>query len=92
MVTFSKPIVSDNPQGNYPGELKPIIPFERDKPQELVKGKYHMYKLCMVPYNTNLLTYNLVVPYFDVETVKEWLKFQQNLEAVITRQNITDAK
>eukprot|EP00957_Ditylum_brightwellii_P085482 6501967-Ditylum_brightwellii.AAC.1 len=40
MVTFSKPITRDNPQGNCPKELKPDIPFKRDKPQELSKGEY----------------------------------------------------
>eukprot|EP00957_Ditylum_brightwellii_P098784 7525222-Ditylum_brightwellii.AAC.1 len=92
MVTFSTPIVRDSTQGNCPGELMPIIPFKRNEPQELIKGEYHTCKLCTVPYNMNLLTYDLVVPYFDVGTIKEWFKSQQNLDAVITRQNITNAQ
>eukprot|EP00957_Ditylum_brightwellii_P184738 14070493-Ditylum_brightwellii.AAC.1 len=58
----------------------------------MAKGYYHTYKLYMVPCNTNLATYNLVVPYFDEEIVKEWLKFWQNLEVVITGQSITDTQ
>eukprot|EP00957_Ditylum_brightwellii_P190198 14477884-Ditylum_brightwellii.AAC.1 len=55
-----------------------------------MKGNYHTYKLYTVPYNTNLPTYDLAVPFYDNGTVEEWLKFCQNLQAVITRQNITD--
>eukprot|EP00957_Ditylum_brightwellii_P210364 15364883-Ditylum_brightwellii.AAC.1 len=57
---------------------------------ELTKGNYHMYKLCTVPYNANLPTYNLVVPFYNNGPMEEWLKFCQNLQAAITRQNITD--
>eukprot|EP00957_Ditylum_brightwellii_P173771 13229749-Ditylum_brightwellii.AAC.1 len=92
MVTFSKLIIGDNPQCSYPQELRPIIPFKRDKPQELVKGECYTYTLRTIPYNVNMPTYGLVAPYFDVGTIKGWLKFWQNLEAVITRQNITDAQ
>eukprot|EP00957_Ditylum_brightwellii_P096235 7330664-Ditylum_brightwellii.AAC.1 len=92
MVTFSNPITRDNPQGNGPQELKPIIPFERAEPQEMVKREYCMYRLYMVPYNANSLTYDLVALYFDMGIVKEWLKFWQNLEAVITKQSITNTQ
>eukprot|EP00957_Ditylum_brightwellii_P070616 5365636-Ditylum_brightwellii.AAC.2 len=51
-----------------------------------------MYKLCTVPYNTNSPTCNLAVPFYDTGSVEEWLKFWQNLQAVITRQNITDTQ
>eukprot|EP00957_Ditylum_brightwellii_P133863 10207315-Ditylum_brightwellii.AAC.2 len=44
----------------------------------------------MVPYITNLPTYDLVVPFFNAGSVEEWLKFWQNLQAVIIRQTITD--
>eukprot|EP00957_Ditylum_brightwellii_P163918 12479376-Ditylum_brightwellii.AAC.1 len=62
------------------------------KPLTVVKpqGDYHMYKLYMVPYNANLPTYNLDVPFYDNGSVEEWLKFLQNLQAVITEQNIMD--
>eukprot|EP00957_Ditylum_brightwellii_P200054 15250948-Ditylum_brightwellii.AAC.1 len=70
MVTFSKPIHGNEPQGNIPQELKPIILLERPKPQELANGKYHMYKLCMVPYNNNSPTSNLVVPFLIPELLK----------------------
>eukprot|EP00957_Ditylum_brightwellii_P200383 15276802-Ditylum_brightwellii.AAC.1 len=92
MVTFSTPIIRDNPQDNCSQELKLTIPFKRDDPWELVNEKYHTHNLHMVPYNANLPTYNLVVLYFDVGTIKEWLKFWQNLEIVITGQNIADAQ
>eukprot|EP00957_Ditylum_brightwellii_P104727 7981343-Ditylum_brightwellii.AAC.1 len=46
----------------------------------------------MVPYNRNSLTYNLVVLFSDTGTVEEWLKFVQNLQVVISKQNITDAQ
>eukprot|EP00957_Ditylum_brightwellii_P016819 1266900-Ditylum_brightwellii.AAC.1 len=44
----------------------------------------------MVPYNANLPTYNLTVPFYDNRSVEEWLKLCQHLQAVITRQNITE--
>eukprot|EP00957_Ditylum_brightwellii_P123833 9439635-Ditylum_brightwellii.AAC.1 len=49
-----------------------------------------MYTLCMVPYNTNSPTHDLAVSFYDTGSVEEWLKFQQNLQAVITRQNVTN--
>eukprot|EP00957_Ditylum_brightwellii_P145759 11099339-Ditylum_brightwellii.AAC.1 len=55
-----------------------------------MKGNFHMYKLCMVLYNAISPTYNLLIPFFNTGSVEEWLKFWQNLQAVITRQNITD--
>eukprot|EP00957_Ditylum_brightwellii_P024196 1825113-Ditylum_brightwellii.AAC.1 len=51
-----------------------------------------MYKRCTIPYNANSPTYNLDVPFYDTGSVKEWLKFWQNLQAVITGQNITNAQ
>eukprot|EP00957_Ditylum_brightwellii_P087007 6622949-Ditylum_brightwellii.AAC.1 len=51
-----------------------------------------MYKVQLGPYNSNSHTYNLVVPFFNTGTVEEWLKFLQNLCAVIAGQNITDAQ
>eukprot|EP00957_Ditylum_brightwellii_P060857 4620091-Ditylum_brightwellii.AAC.1 len=71
MMTLLKPIVGDNPQGNYPQELKPIIPFQRYESQNLVKGECHMYKLQMIPYNTNSPIYDLVVLYVDVGIIIE---------------------
>eukprot|EP00957_Ditylum_brightwellii_P012555 948898-Ditylum_brightwellii.AAC.1 len=44
----------------------------------------------MVPYIANLPTYDLAVPFYNNGTVKEWLKFHKNLQAVISRQNIMD--
>eukprot|EP00957_Ditylum_brightwellii_P102414 7806321-Ditylum_brightwellii.AAC.2 len=90
MVTFSKPLNAVKPQGNGLQELEPIIPIERPKVHKLTKGDYHVYKLHMVPYNTNLPTYNLAFPLFNIGSVEEWLMFQQSLQAVITRQNIAD--
>eukprot|EP00957_Ditylum_brightwellii_P022128 1669621-Ditylum_brightwellii.AAC.1 len=90
MVTFSKPLTVGEHQGNVPQELKPIIPIECPQVGELTKGNHHMYKLRMVPYNVNFPTYNLAVPFYNTGPVEEWLKFHQNLQAVITRQNITD--
>eukprot|EP00957_Ditylum_brightwellii_P165300 12585555-Ditylum_brightwellii.AAC.1 len=36
--------------------------------------------------------YNLAVPFFDTGSVEDWLKCWQNLQAIITGQNITDAQ
>eukprot|EP00957_Ditylum_brightwellii_P013282 1002146-Ditylum_brightwellii.AAC.1 len=44
----------------------------------------------MIPYNANSPTYNLAIPFYYTRTVDEWLKFQQNLQAVVTRQNVTN--
>eukprot|EP00957_Ditylum_brightwellii_P100347 7649420-Ditylum_brightwellii.AAC.1 len=92
MVTFSKPLTEVEPQGNGPQEFKPIILIERPQVCELMKGNYHMYKLCTVPYNDNLHTYDLTVPFYINGTAEKWLEICQNLQAVINRQNITDPK
>eukprot|EP00957_Ditylum_brightwellii_P139752 10649844-Ditylum_brightwellii.AAC.1 len=92
MVTFSKPISANEPQGNGPQEIKPFIPLEQTEPQELVKGEYYICKLHTMPYNSNLPAYNLAVPFFGTRTVEEWLKFLQNLQLVIAGQNITDVQ
>eukprot|EP00957_Ditylum_brightwellii_P189950 14461027-Ditylum_brightwellii.AAC.1 len=34
--------------------------------------------------------YNLAIPFYDRGSVEGWLKFQQNLQAITTRQNITN--
>eukprot|EP00957_Ditylum_brightwellii_P148503 11307098-Ditylum_brightwellii.AAC.1 len=91
-MTFSKPLPVNEPQGNGPQELKLIIPIKQPKLQELTKGDYHTYKLCTVPFNANSPTYNLAVLFYDTGSVEEWLKFWQNLQAIITGQNITDAQ
>eukprot|EP00957_Ditylum_brightwellii_P021850 1648251-Ditylum_brightwellii.AAC.1 len=44
MVTFSKPIFSNKHQSNGLQELNLIILHESPEFQELVKGKYHIYK------------------------------------------------
>ena len=90
MVTFSKPISANEPQGNGPQELKPIIPIECPQVHELTKGNYYMYKLHTGSYNANLPTYNLAIPFYNNGYVEEWLKCCQNLQAVITGQNIMD--
>eukprot|EP00957_Ditylum_brightwellii_P091821 6991236-Ditylum_brightwellii.AAC.1 len=90
MVTFSKPLTVVEPQGNSPQELTPIPLIEFPQACKLTKDNYLMYKLCMVPYNTNLPMYDLAVPFYDNRSVEEWLKFCQHLQAVITRQNIMD--
>eukprot|EP00957_Ditylum_brightwellii_P035108 2661749-Ditylum_brightwellii.AAC.1 len=61
-------------------------PLNAVKPQ----GYCHRYKLCTVPYNANLPTYNLAVPFYDNGTVEDWLKFCQNIQAVITGKNVMD--
>eukprot|EP00957_Ditylum_brightwellii_P090321 6878682-Ditylum_brightwellii.AAC.1 len=90
MMTFSKPLNVVKPQGNGPQKLKSIILIECPNVHKLTKGDYQMYKLRTVPYNTNSPTYDLAVPFLNTRSVEEWLKFWHNLEAVITRQNITD--
>eukprot|EP00957_Ditylum_brightwellii_P153645 11692955-Ditylum_brightwellii.AAC.1 len=57
-----------------------------------MKGDYHMYKLCTVPYNANSPTYNLAVPFYYTGSVEDCLKFWQTLQAIITEQNITNAQ
>eukprot|EP00957_Ditylum_brightwellii_P052208 3958870-Ditylum_brightwellii.AAC.1 len=90
MVTFSKPLTAVKPQGKGPRELKPIILIEHPKVHKFKKGNYHKYKLRTVPYNANSPTYDLAIPFFNMGSVEEWLKFWQNLQAIITRYNITD--
>eukprot|EP00957_Ditylum_brightwellii_P151679 11550735-Ditylum_brightwellii.AAC.2 len=46
----------------------------------------------MVHYNANLLTYDLAVPFYNTGFVEECLKFWQNLQAVITGQNVINAQ
>eukprot|EP00957_Ditylum_brightwellii_P147864 11259782-Ditylum_brightwellii.AAC.2 len=92
MVTFSKPLTTNTPQGNGPQELKPIIPIEHPQVQGLTKGNHHMYKLHMIPYNANSPTYNLAVPFYDTISVEEWLKFQQKLQDIITGQNVINSQ
>eukprot|EP00957_Ditylum_brightwellii_P105018 8004511-Ditylum_brightwellii.AAC.1 len=46
----------------------------------------------MVLYNSNPSTYDIVVLIFDTRTVEEWLKVVQNIQAVISRKNITDVQ
>eukprot|EP00957_Ditylum_brightwellii_P042992 3256558-Ditylum_brightwellii.AAC.1 len=70
MVTFSKPLNTVKPQDKGPQKLKPIIPIECPKVDELTKGNYHMYKLCMVPYNANLSTYKLATLFFNTGYVE----------------------
>eukprot|EP00957_Ditylum_brightwellii_P010711 811813-Ditylum_brightwellii.AAC.1 len=36
--------------------------------------------------------YNLAVPLYDTRSVEESMKFQQNLQAVITGQNVTNSQ
>eukprot|EP00957_Ditylum_brightwellii_P022880 1726932-Ditylum_brightwellii.AAC.1 len=90
MVTFSKPSTTGKPQGNGPQELKPSIPIQCPQVQELMKGNYHMYELRTVHYNANSPMYDLAASFYDNRSVEEWLKFQQNLRAIITRQNVTN--
>eukprot|EP00957_Ditylum_brightwellii_P099155 7552075-Ditylum_brightwellii.AAC.1 len=44
----------------------------------------------MIPYNANLPTCNLAIPFFNTGSVEEWLTFWQNIQAIITDQNATD--
>eukprot|EP00957_Ditylum_brightwellii_P032760 2483711-Ditylum_brightwellii.AAC.1 len=90
MVTFLKTLTAFKLQGNGPQELKSIILIECPQVRELTKGNYHMYKLIMMPYNANSPMYNLAVPFDNNKTVEKWLKFCQNLQTVITGQNITN--
>eukprot|EP00957_Ditylum_brightwellii_P125917 9598746-Ditylum_brightwellii.AAC.1 len=71
MVTFSEPLTAVRSQGSSSQVLKPIILIEHPQVRELTKGNYHMYKLYTVPYNTNLPTYDLAVPFYDNGIVKE---------------------
>eukprot|EP00957_Ditylum_brightwellii_P201931 15327861-Ditylum_brightwellii.AAC.1 len=52
----------------------------------MTKGKYHASKLCTVPNNANSPTYNLTSLFYNTGSVEEWMKFQKNIQAVITRQ------
>eukprot|EP00957_Ditylum_brightwellii_P203060 15333068-Ditylum_brightwellii.AAC.1 len=45
----------------------------------------------MVCYNANLPMYDLAMLFYNTGLLDEWLKYWQNLQAVITRQNVTDA-
>eukprot|EP00957_Ditylum_brightwellii_P117061 8929079-Ditylum_brightwellii.AAC.1 len=69
MVTFSKPSTTSKPQGNGLQKLKIIITIERSQVRECTKGNYHMYRLCTVPYNTNLPMYNIAVPFYNNRSV-----------------------
>eukprot|EP00957_Ditylum_brightwellii_P172999 13170930-Ditylum_brightwellii.AAC.1 len=56
---------------------KPISTNKHQEPQELIKGKEHLCKLCTFPYNAKLPIYNIAVHFYDTGTVEEWLKFGQ---------------
>eukprot|EP00957_Ditylum_brightwellii_P134405 10246714-Ditylum_brightwellii.AAC.1 len=62
-----------------------MLTFSQPINGDKFQGKYSMYNLHMVPYNTNSPTYNLChgSTIFDSGTIEEWLKFYQNFSTLI---------
>ena len=69
--------------------VPPPIPLERPTVKELKKQEYLTMKLRSDPADANSQTYDLTIQFFKTGTPEEWLLFQQDLNWVLTGQNIT---
>ena len=70
------------------GFAPPPISLERPETKELAKDQYLALKLKSVPGSASSSEYTLNVPYFELGTAEEWLKFLQNLDRVIIGQDL----
>eukprot|EP00957_Ditylum_brightwellii_P147734 11250438-Ditylum_brightwellii.AAC.1 len=72
-----------------PDVKRAVIAFTRPTPRNLQRSQFHMYKLRTTPADTDSPIYELSIPFFDEGLPKEWIKFQQGLQAVLKGQNMT---
>eukprot|EP00957_Ditylum_brightwellii_P031340 2375596-Ditylum_brightwellii.AAC.1 len=66
-----------------------IILFLRPTSRQLERGKFHTYKLRIIPADATSPVYKLSVPFFDKGTPEEWIKFRCGLAVVLKGQNVT---
>ncbi len=52
------------------------------------KGKYLACKLFNIPGEDDSLANQLSIPYFGTGTCKEWLKYRDNLERLLSAQTV----
>eukprot|EP00957_Ditylum_brightwellii_P061660 4678693-Ditylum_brightwellii.AAC.1 len=64
-------------------------PDVKPTPRQLKRGQFHRYKLRTTPADANSPTYKLSIPFYDEGLLKEWIKFQRGLQAVLKGQNMT---
>ena len=83
------PVPKKTTNDQQSGFLPPPIPLERPAPKILQKDKYLVMKLQSDPKKSSSPIYKLNIPYFKNGTVKEWMKFLDNLEKVIIRQDLS---
>eukprot|EP00957_Ditylum_brightwellii_P057558 4364190-Ditylum_brightwellii.AAC.1 len=69
-----KTVLTANKHSN-PDVKQAIILFPRQEPMNLERGQFHTYKLRTTPVDATLPVYKLSIPFFDVGTPKEWIKF-----------------
>ena len=81
--------VSISNNNNNKKRFSPPIPLERAEREPLEKGEYLSYKLRNIPGDDTSPVYELSVPFFDVGSCEEWLKFRDNLDKVLIGQNAT---
>eukprot|EP00957_Ditylum_brightwellii_P088025 6705156-Ditylum_brightwellii.AAC.1 len=62
-------------RNSNPDVKQAVIALTRPTPRTLERGKFHMYKLCTTPADTNPPTYVLSIPFFDEGFPKVWIKF-----------------
>eukprot|EP00957_Ditylum_brightwellii_P155695 11853394-Ditylum_brightwellii.AAC.1 len=60
---------------NQGGKSLPIPFYIKDSSKKLSPSDYQNYKLCTNPKDEKSAVYNLVVPYYEVGTLEEWLQF-----------------
>ena len=85
----NNPVPKKTTNDQHSGFLPPPIPLERPALKILQKDKYLVMKLQSDPKKATSPIYKLNVPYFKNGTVEEWMKFLDNLEKVIIRQDLS---
>ena len=68
--------------------LKLAIPFTRTPAKKFECSEYHAYKLRTVPGDSSSPVYELRFPFYSSNTPEEWLKLQNNLQAVFVGQDV----
>eukprot|EP00957_Ditylum_brightwellii_P006685 507883-Ditylum_brightwellii.AAC.1 len=74
-------------QGSKP---RPIPFYVKDDSRKLSPLDYQTYKLHTNPKDEKSTVYNLVVPYYKVGTLEQWLQFVDAVTQVIKGQDIQD--
>ena len=73
------------------GGKPPLIAFYvKDSSKKLSPSDYQTYKLRTNPKDEKSAVYNLVVLYYEVGTLEEWLQFVDTIMQVIKGQDIQD--